>query len=307
MDIDIWVRDYIDHLEDAAYVRELFAAEGVAGVSRGLVALLRSGDAHETQAALLFVRDVVNYGMVLHFTERLPQSGIFDALRANLSAPDYAIRRGSIYTIGKIGPRANARLLAEAFPSYLQRDPLLLPGFLFELFWLTRHARQWTYLHAVAASPHYCVRWSLLDESASPLPSLGGHDKYERRRLERLLSRLASDPHPLVRADARYRRHLLPGRREERQWRLGDRRALWRRVGQGAPDLTFTTLHTLFSNYLSVVGRRDYDIETLNAFVRYRQEHPIPQPDLDADAPDEARFDMPTYVRGFDAWLRSSA
>ena len=110
MDTAVWVRDYIDHLEDAAYVRELFASQDVTGVSRVLVAMLRSGDAHETQAALLFVRDVVNYGMVPRFTEHLPRSGILDALRANPSAPDYAIRQGSVYTIGKIGPRANAPL-----------------------------------------------------------------------------------------------------------------------------------------------------------------------------------------------------
>jgi len=121
MDTAVWVRDYIDHLEDGAYVRELFASEGVGGVSRVLVAMLRSGDAHEANAAFLFIRDVVNYAMVPVFTAYLPRCGIFDALRANLYAPDYAIRRGSIYTIGKIGPRANARLLAEAFPIYLQR------------------------------------------------------------------------------------------------------------------------------------------------------------------------------------------
>ncbi len=307
MDTAVWVRDYIDHLEDGAYVRELFASEGVGGVSRVLVAMLRSGDAHEANAAFLFIRDVVNYAMVPVFTAYLPRCGIFDALRANLYAPDYAIRRGSIYTIGKIGPRANARLLAEAFPIYLQRDPLLLPGLLFELFWLTRHARQWTYLHAVAASPHFLVRWSLLDDSASPLPSLGGHEKYERRRLERLLFRLASDPYPLVRADADYRRRVLPSQKEERQWRLGDRRALWRRLGQGEPELTFTTMHMLFSNYLAVVERKDYDLETLDAFVRYRQEHPIPRPLQDTDKErDEPRFDMPGSVRAFDAWLRGS-
>jgi hypothetical protein len=302
-----WVRGYVDHLEDAAYVRDLFASEGVAGASRALVAMLRSGDSHEAQAAALFIRDVVNYGMAPPFTEHLPRSGLIEALRANLDAPGYAIRRASIYTIGKIGPRANARLLAEAFPTYRHRDPLLLPGLLFELFWLTRRARQWAYLHAVATSPHYLVRWSLLDESASPLPGLGEHDRYERRRLGRLLSRLAGDPHPLVRADAEYRRRVLPSRREERQWRLGDRRALWRRLGHGEPELTFTTLHLLFGNYLAVTERKDYDLGTLEAFVRYRQEHPIPRPPPAAEeARGGARFDMPAYVRAFDAWRQAT-
>jgi hypothetical protein len=129
----------------------VFTLAGVDGVARVLLAMLRSRDADEVIAAHLFLRDVVNYGMVPAFTVHLPTSGIFEVFRNNLYVPDFAIRRDTIFTIGKIGPRANARLLAEAFPVYLQRDPLLLPGLLGELFWLTRHARQWTYLRALSS------------------------------------------------------------------------------------------------------------------------------------------------------------
>jgi hypothetical protein len=174
------------------------------------------------------------------------------------------------------------------------------------LFWLTRHARQWTYVRAVAASPYYLVRWSLLDGLAVPPVGVARHDRYERRRYERLLDHLAGDPHPLVRAEADYQRRALPTSKEERQWRRGDRGALWRRLGQGEPELTFTTMEMLFSNYLAVVERTDYDLETLDAFVRFRQEHPMPPVPASQEERDKPQFDMPTYVRAFDAWLRGS-
>jgi len=163
------IRWYPDHLEDVAYVRAIFAAAGLAGVAGRLAAMLRSADRDEALAAMAFLRDAVNYGMAPAFARAWPRTAVVPALRAALRAPDFAVRRGAVYTIGKLSVRSSAWLLREAFPLSLRRDPLLLPGLLFELFWLTRARRRWTYLLRVAASPLYLVRWSLLDQGASPV------------------------------------------------------------------------------------------------------------------------------------------
>jgi hypothetical protein len=296
------IRDYVDHLEDTAYVRAVFAAAGVSGVAGLLVAMLRGGDRDAALAAGLFLRDAVLFGMAPDFALALPRTGVFPALRANLYVPDYAVRRDSVYTIGKLTVRTTAGLLREAFPVALRRDPLLLPRLLSELSWLTGGKRPWAYLRRVAESPHYLVRWSLLAQNVSLVGDFGRRRGPEGRKLRRLYGRLAADPHPLVRAEARHRRAALVTRREERLWRNGGWERVWKRLSHGEPDRSFSSLELLFGNCMTLAGWADYDLADLDAFVGYWQAHPVPRPD--PDDPDASPFDLQAYAAGFAAGRR---
>jgi hypothetical protein len=293
------IRTYTDHLEDADYCRAVFALADVPTICAVLVAMFQSGDRSVVVDALHFMCDVVNYGMLPEFTQRLPRSGILAPLRDLLYAPDQNVRHNAIHTLGKMGPRQNAGMLAEAFPHYLGHHPLELPDLLFELFWLSRkeRGRRWDYYDQMATSSLYLIRWSMLDvldHYRSTDPS-----SPSSRRLKHLYEGLSTDANPCVAAEATYE---LAKRRELAKLRLDLEAPMlalaeWQRrkkqIRLAEPRLTFMTLEVSFWNYLSAADQADYDVATLDAFAYFRLHHPM-----------NARTDRAEYARAFETWRR---
>lgn len=284
------IREYLDHLEDAGYVRVLFR-DGVEPVVRLLLAMLGGDDQADTQHAMRFIRDVVNYAMVPEFTTALPASGIFPALHHCLYRADWFIRSSAAYTLGKLCFRENFPALGEALYTHRDSDPLLLPGLVREIAWLTNGAQTWQHVQQVASSPLYLSRWAIMD--AASWRGLDAVPDTQGRELEHLYQSLADDPHPLVRAEANYRLDQLHLRWHSPPLERSERRRRTKPLRQQEPELGFFELSCLFQNYLLVTNQADYDVATLDAFVRYCQAHPRRQP-----------FDMPAYMRGFPASAR---
>src|SRR6266852_3930801 len=61
------IRGYIDHLNDVAYVRAVFAIADVPAIGAVLEHMIRHGDRSDVRDALLFTEDVIRFGMHFDF------------------------------------------------------------------------------------------------------------------------------------------------------------------------------------------------------------------------------------------------
>lgn len=275
--------DHPDALEEL--VGKIFGAHELPDAVHSLEALLRSGDRERIVRAEAFIRDVVIYGVHRQFTALLPHTGIFPALGQNLYAPDYLVRGLTIFTLGKITFPRNAPLLIDAFPWYLERDPIGIPSLVGELFWLSRaeRRRRWEYFESIARSPHYLARWSFFEAAGEGW--IGEPPKGRDARLrKRWMRRLAQDPNQMVRREARSR---LDGLKRSPDKRMHS----WH-----APRLCFENVSITFRNYLWASDRRDYDVALLDAWVQYRRTHEI-----------DASISHEEDAEAFEAWRGSAS
>lgn len=287
-DVAALVAGYADHLEDGEYVRRIFASGDVA--IRVLADMLGSGDRERAPGAALVLRDAVLSRFVPGLRGLLPTTSVFAALGANLYAPDYSIRRDSIYTLGKLTYPRQAAALVCAFPVYRERHPLELPDLLGELFWLSakERRRRWDYLHALSRSPYYAVRWSVF-EVAHGWAGMARHSR-DARLYKRLLRRLAQDPHPFVRGEARSR---LDGARRHPAG------PLWPGTLETVVERSFFSVAIQFGNYLWASGRADYDLALLGQFANYVL---FQAPRTEWTPP----FEWEAFARPFDAWAATA-
>ncbi len=255
------VRGYIHHLLDAAYIRSTFLRDE-RRAARTIAAMLASGEPDRTNAAMLFVEDAIVRGLPEAQGGRV-RAMTLPNLRALLLAPDQNLRWNAVVTLGRIGPASGARDLDAAFPFYLERDPPALPRLLQGLAQLRAEHFAWERVEEVLASPFHLARWSLMDVIEAADTTRGSRSA---RRVVAVRARLAADEHPLVRAEAR-----------------------------GEAELGFFSLRARFTNYLHTTGRRDYDVETLDAFALYQHQHAPPRP-----------FDRAADARAFEAWRTRS-
>ena len=285
------VRAYIDHLEDAEYCRAVFALADLPTICTVLVKMLQSGERSAINDALLFMCDVVNYRMLAEFTRYLPQSIIVPALRDLLYASDQNVRHNAIHTIGKMGPRQHARMLAEAFPQYLERYPLELPDLLYELFWLSREEgqRRWEYYDQVAASSSYLFRWAVLEMTHHDVST--DLESASSQRLERLYAALSNDDNALVSTEAAHQLSRLRLNSEAPALPRAEWQSRKKQLHHSEPALTFAKFKFNFWNYLSAADHADYDAPTLDAFARYCLHHPM-----------KAQTDRDEYARAFEKW-----
>ena len=257
---------YIDHLEDAAWVRSLVVEHGVDAILRQCAIVLAGGQADEVHEVTTFLRDVGIRGifsddLVTTVRATMPKL-VMPSLRRLLRAPTLQARTAAIYTLGKLSFREEAKALRAVFPSYLSRDPFCLARLLGELAWLGDRRGAQARLERVVAHNSSLVRWSALGYlSSASTPSEG-----ERR----LLRALSSDPEPLVAAEAECM--LAEAKLED-----AGRKARWcpkvewrnrrRALEKAAPSVTFSMIETWFTNEMATTGKGDYALDELAQFV----------------------------------------
>jgi hypothetical protein len=268
------IRGYIDHLLDGQYTRSVFALADVPRIGALIAEMVRGGDAREVNDALGFVRDVVNNRMLPEFDEYIPKSPLSAALCDGIVSVHYSIRKGCLYTIGKIGLQEAMPSLVAAFERYLERDPLLLPDLMSELIWLSGGENHWEYLDRAAAAPLYLARWAALDEVGRHVQDNQPETTYGRR-LERFYVALADDLHPFVRAEAEYLLAELRLGWEAQSMARGERRRRYRALRGTAPGLTFGAVTTHFLNYLYLEDQDDYTVDVMDAFAQFCRDQPF--------------------------------
>lgn len=189
------IRNFLMH-EDMP-VDEIIGSHSMEEVCVEVIAILLSGEPEPISHALVFLRDTATYQHRFSeaFHQHLQSSPIWETLRQLLRAPNTNVRHNAINTIGKLGHRERVSLLEDAFPYFLERDPINLPGLMFELGWL-RSNHHGEFLERIARANHPLARWSLCEI----LQSLEGAS--DQGAVLELASLLSVDPHPHVAAQA---------------------------------------------------------------------------------------------------------
>ena len=236
-------------------VESIIALQGPEATCGEIVAVLQLNDPASAVRVLSFVRDasLSQHQFRDEFRECLKNSVIWDAFRRLLEHPNFAVRSSVIYTIGKLYYRERSYLLSEAFPFFLNQDPINLPGLLQELKWLTN---TWPldFLNRVVSSDHYLRRWSFCNF----LDSYMEDTLYE---FQDLLKILKQDSNPWVAAEANYRFERivvkLGPKLPKQEWRKEIKR-----IEALEPKVTFERAAMKF-----MANREDYTLDEFHNFV----------------------------------------
>jgi hypothetical protein len=238
-------------------VESILAHHPLENVFQEIESILRKSGPEAVARTLCFIRDANLYQHPFRdaFQEKLATSRIWEALRDLLHSSDFGVRNNAIYTIGKLTNRERAYLLVDAFPFYLENDPINLPKLLFELVWLTNEWN-WTLVERIADAQHYLVRWSLcqvLDDSGGSTETLS--------RFLGILAKLKCDSHPFVAAEANLRFERvnvkLGPKLEKAEWRKEVKR-----ISSLQPKITFESAAMQFMR-----NRSDYSLDDFDRFV----------------------------------------
>lgn len=252
------IAHYFDHLGEQAWIEQLVHTCGVAGVLGGISELVVSGAPEPAHNALTLARDlglrgIVDDDMVSRVRSEMPAQ-LFPALQRGLYASAYSVRAGVVYTIGKLSFDDQAPLLRDAFERFRERDPLLLPRIVHELFWLLS-APEWSYVDRLASAAHRLIRWSAL-AAIEPFSFDREADAFEQQ--QRTYELLATDPCEPLAAESRHRLAALRRRSDADADVVGSRLLV-------EPRLTFAGIEIRFTNQRPAAA--DYTLEELDAFV----------------------------------------
>jgi hypothetical protein len=242
-------------------VDSILANHSMRSVFCEIESLLVTETSEKVARILTFVRDA---GLYEHpfkesFRAALDSSGIWEIFSSLLAAPSHWVKANTIYTIGKLTFRERSYLLSEAFPHFMDENPIGLPSLLFELRWLTGEWN-WSFLEKIANANHYLYRWSLceiLDDDDGPVETM--------QRYVSFFSQLKLDSHPLVAAEANFRLERVNAKLRPKlpkpEWRKEVKR-----IASLEPKMTFSNVTMRF-----IQGREDYSLADFDQFVKQSQ------------------------------------
>jgi hypothetical protein len=264
-DVQRLIDGYITHVDDQDYVERVLGSADAEAVAQTLASLVGGGDRQSTWDAILFAQDAAFRPSGGRFQRLLWHGGFVDALRANLYVPDALIRHNSIPSLGRLGPRANAQFMIAALPWYKQHDPFGIEGLLVEIAWLTQK-RSWPWLKEMAKADLYLTRWATAAFLWNRELGMGVYPVRQAAKPRQLLRQLAQDAHPLVRLEAQW--HL-------RELKVSQQKLFAFAAVPSELDPDFSKLGQNLHNYLSITGRRDYDLPLVEKVAQHLREHPI--------------------------------
>ena len=238
-------------------IESILGRYGVANVFQEIESILSGNESEAIIHTLGFVRaaDLYQHPFRDGFHEYLTSSQIWAALAKLLQRSNFGVRSAAIYTVGKLAQTERAYLLSEAFPFFLDCDPINLPKLLFELVWLTREWN-WGFIEEITEAKHYLKRWSLcqiLDDSGESTETLS--------RFASVLRKLKCDSHPLIADEATFRLERvdvkLKPKLPKAEWRQEVKR-----ISSLEPKDTFE-----FTAMRFISDRSDYTLDEFDQFV----------------------------------------
>ncbi len=224
--------------------------------------ILKSADPEAIGTAMGFVRDATLFEHPFRagFRKHLKSAAIWETFSKLLLAPNLRIRSRTISTIGRLTVKDRADLLVDAFPYYLEKDPINLPSLLMEHWWLA-DAWNWNLIEQVVVANHYLPRWSLCE--------IIGHVSFPAGTINPFMDlffRLKGDPHPLVAAEASWHFESLAVKVEPKlpkpEWRKEVKR-----IASLEPRVTFENTALRFQNSRAESGKTDYTVDEFDRFV----------------------------------------
>ena len=270
---------YIDRIGETGAVDAIAEVDGVEAAVQATAVVVRDAmqggqDPFAFSSALTWVRDgsigvgsaAVRAG-VRACVPRLLTPTLGDAL----VAPVYAVRSQVIYTLAKMGFREDLPRLRDVFQRYVDRDPLLVPKLIGEIAWLG--GEDAPLLAQVRAHSHHLTRWSFFGTSAARdirARASESEQAIENEPLRAVCAELSADPAVVVSAEARYildELSMLAAIAREGLTDRTSRRERKRRRAEleASAPLRFDTMSLRF---LNAHDGPDYDVDTLDSFVR---------------------------------------
>ena len=264
--IEAAIADYIDHLGDPGYFATVISSTGEQGLIDALARIIRSDDDERVNQACLFIRDLIliapKHGVGLAFRDRYYASPIIDELERALIADNHFIRKHAIYTLGKTGSTRSITEMYRAFDLLSERDPVILPRLVGEIWWLEQDKKNWSMIDRMTGGTHYTTRWASL-QAIAPYSRFEGLQEVMLRCIECL----RADDEPLVRAEAeyRYREIALAGVSPELSKAEYKRRR--RELDRSRPEVCFQDIELWFVHFLIAHHMVSYSLGDLEQFM----------------------------------------
>jgi len=261
------IRKYINYLGDAEYMADVVTSPGAVD---SMIKLLQSNDSEIINETCFFIRDFVlscsQNPTCRQSWESQLKSAIIPEIENLLFADHHFIRRDAVYTLGKICSYDSIPVMLNAFYQLRDRDPILLPRLIGELFWLGVN-NPWDIIDSMAVSDRYTTRWAVVHvwgefDCTSP--------NEDFVMAHKLCDRLRRDAHRLVREQAEYNYQSLELQRRKHQENMSNAeyRQQRKELKKKCTFLPFGNIILQFGKYMCERNLHTYTIEELETFIK---------------------------------------
>ena len=157
------IRNYISHLGDSEYMANIVTSPNAVDT---LIKLIQIHDREMIGDICLFIRDFViacsRNDICKQAWENELELAIIPQLENLLFVDNHFLRRKIIYTLGKICSYKSIPIMLNLFDEVRDKDPILLPLLIGELFWLGVD-NGWQIVESMTISKNYTTRWSVME------------------------------------------------------------------------------------------------------------------------------------------------
>ncbi len=261
------IRDDLGYLGDLDYMAEIVTSPGAVDA---LIRLLQSNDNLSIGDACLFIRDFVlscsRNDICKKAWESELESAIIPVLEHLLFADNHFTRQQVVYTLGKICSYDSVPVMLNAFYQLRDRDPILVPQLIIQLFELGIEDCL-ELIYSTAASDRYTTRWAIV--AALDLFN------YDSRNLEDPIflmrydfyQQMRHDLHPLVRAEAEYKYQFLELQRRKHRENLSKSKYNKQRKALKSLEISFVDVDDRFIENMLNHNLHTYTVEELEKFI----------------------------------------
>lgn len=262
------ILNYLNYLGDSEYMAEVATSPGAVDT---LIKLLQSNNEETVSYACLFITDFVlscSQNNICKQSWKKLESAIIPQLEHLVFADNHFIRKQVIYTLGKICSYNSVPVLLHALHELGDRDPILLPRLVGELFWLGVDNRC-DVIESIIVSKQYTTRWAVvvtLEEFIYHLPNQEDETFLMRYKF---CNHLRQDSHPLVQAEAEYKYQVLELNRRKHKENMSksDYKKQRKELKKIQSFLSFSSVCSQFSNYMYKRNLHTYTTEDLEGFI----------------------------------------
>jgi hypothetical protein len=232
--------------------------------------LLQSTDDEIVSSTCGLIRDLVlfsnQHSDCETFSRNYETSSILQTIEQLLFSQNYFIRRAAVYTLGKTCSYSSVSILNQAFSTFRDSDPLLLPRLMGEMGWLGAE-NFWQLLDSMTESQYYMTRWAVVEILPEFLEEAEGQNELFLGKI-RCLEKLRKDSNRYVQANSEYQYQILKFRSEMHNLSKPDRKKMRKVLEQNyKQSLDFSYISNRFEYYLRSKNLTQYSMDDLEKFV----------------------------------------
>jgi hypothetical protein len=232
--------------------------------------LLNSSDTETVSSTCFLIKDLALYSNQYLQGETLSQkyetSSILKTIEQLLFSQNCWIRKAAVYTLGKTCSYGSIPVLSEAFRTFRDSDPLLLPRLMGEMGWLGAE-NFWELLDSMIESQFFVTRWAVVKLLPEFIEDADSQNELFLGKI-RCLEKLRQDINPFVCDEAEHQYQLLKFRSEMQNFSKPDHKKMRKELDRKyTPILSFSCISNRFEYYLNKKGLTQYSIDDLENFI----------------------------------------